>query len=650
MSKEIAILIVDDRQENLLSLEALLQELGVTVIAASSGNEALALLLQYDFALVLLDVQMPEMDGFEVAKLMQANKKTRDIPIIFVTAISMEQKHISRGYEAGAVDYLCKPIDPNILRGKVKIFCDLHESRMKEKLAAEALRQSERQWEMTFDAISDLVSIHDNNFRMIRVNRAACEFFKMEPEELVGSYCYELFHNSSSPCEECPVMTLRKNLQPYSTELVESYWNKCFLVSVSPIFNEKQEFVGVVHIAKDITEKKRLEGQLRQAQKMEAIGTLAGGVAHDFNNILTPIVGFSHLLRMQAVPGSKMEQELKMIFQAAERAGELVKQILSFSRQHNQEMICITIQPIIKEALKLLRSSLPTTIEIQQQIDMTCGAIHADPTQIHQLLMNLCINGAHAMAEKGGVLGVTLSCRELCNEDCQSRLELTPGSYLKLEISDSGCGMGPDILERIFEPYFTTKEKGKGTGMGLAVVHGIVRAHKGHISVDSKPGQGTTFTIFFPMAEEKDSEHDSTQDVRATTLQGAEHVLLVDDEAMIIEVNREILETLGYQVTSETSSERALEIFRTRSNDFDVVITDQTMPGLTGGELARKILEIRPHIPIILCTGFSELVSEEKARDLGVRAYLHKPVSLQDMGATIRRVLEGKEPPDLSNQ
>ncbi len=639
MTKKIDILIVDDRPENLLSLTALLQELEVNVISASSGNEALALLLQYDFALVLLDVQMPEMDGFEVAKLMQANKKTREIPIIFVTAISMEQKHISRGYAAGAVDYLCKPIDPAILQGKVKVFCDLHDSRRKEKEVVEALRQSKNQWEMTFNSISDLVTIHDTNFRIVRVNRATCEFFNKEAEELVGRNCYEFFHNSFNECENCPIHLLKQDLKPYFAEINHSFLKKCFLVSVSPIFNESREFIGVVHIAKDITEKKKLEMQLSQAQKMEAIGTLAGGVAHDFNNILTPIVGFSNLLSMQAVPGSKMARELEMISKAADRAGELVNQILSFSRQQNQEMIRITIQPIIKEALKLLRSSIPTTIEIRQQVDMTCGAISADPTQIHQLLMNLCINSAHAMAEHGGILGVSLSCQEFLDAGLIHQ-DFSPGPYVKLEISDSGCGMEQDIQERIFEPYFTTKEMGKGTGMGLAVVHGIVRDHNAHISVYSQPGKGTTFKIFFPIATEEGSEQNKIKEMSMPIVEGTEHVLLVDDELMINEVNQEILETLGYQVTSETSSENALELFRLHGDDFDLVITDQTMPRLTGSELAKKMLEIRPEIPIILCTGFSELISEEKARDQGIREYLYKPVSIQDMGAAIRRVLE----------
>ena len=641
MSPKPSILIVDDRPDNLLSLTAMLEGLDINIISASSGNEALTLLLQYDFALVLLDVQMPEMNGFEVAELMRAKKKSRTIPIIFITAFSKDQEHIFKGYEAGAVDYIFKPIEQTlIVRHKVKIFCELHQARRKAQEAAETLRQSENQWQMTFDAIGDLVAIHDTDFCILRVNRAMAEFFKQEPAELVGRKCYEIFCSHSRECENCPIISLKQDLRPHTAEISHPDLKKTFLVSASPIFDKEHEFIGVIHIVKDITDKKKLEIQLRQAQKMEAIGILAGGIAHDFNNILTPIVGHAELLRRQAEPESNMKNGLDIILQSTRRATQLVKQILSFSRQKNQEMITITMQPIIKEALNLLRSSLPTTIEIRQEVDINCGPILADPTQIHQLMMNLCTNSGHAMAEHGGVLAVTLSCRELLAEDCRRYPALSPGPYLSLEVSDTGCGMEPDLLERIFEPYFTTKEKGKGTGMGLAVVHGIVTSHKGHISVYSEPGQGTSFRILLPLVEENIVSVEKTHD-DALLPTGTEHVFMVDDEPLIIEVNQEILTALGYRVTSETSSTKALELFRSHGDDFDLVITDLTMPGLTGIELAKEILAIRPETPVILCTGFSELINAEEAHDLGIREYLYKPVTIQDMAITVRRVLAG---------
>ncbi len=379
--------------------------------------------------------------------------------------------------------------------------------------------------------------------------------------------------------------------------------------------------------------------QLRQAQKMEAIGTLASGIAHDFNNILTPIMGHAELIRLRAEPDSAMNKGLDIILQSAGRATQLVKQILSFSRQQYEEMITISIQPIIKEVLKLLRSSLPSIIEIRQEIDAHCGPIMADPTQIHQLLMNLCTNSGHAMAEHGGALSVTLSCADLTADDCLHYPALSPGPHLNLEITDTGYGMAPEIVERIFEPYFTTKEKDQGTGMGLAVVHGIVTTHNGHISVDSEPDQGTTFRILLPIARTDTIPVEETgHDTLLPT--GTEHVLMVDDEQLVVDVNREILSALGYRVTSETSSTKALELFRSHGDDFDLIITDLTMPGLTGIELTKEIIKIRPAIPVILCTGFSELINAEEAHDLGIREFLYKPVTIQDMAVIVRKVLD----------
>ncbi|MCF8056331.1 MAG: response regulator [Desulfocapsa sp.] len=382
-----------------------------------------------------------------------------------------------------------------------------------------------------------------------------------------------------------------------------------------------------------------MEEQLHQARKMEAIGILAGGIAHDFNNILTPIIGYAELLCMKVQDDRMMKNGLDIILQSARRATELVQQILSFSRQQNQTISSCHLQPIVKEALKLIRSTIPTTIEIRQEIDMTCGPVMADPTQIHQLMINLCTNSSHAMTDHGGILSVTLGCRELTEEDCHSYPPLSAGSHLCLEISDTGCGIEKDVLARIFEPYFTTKEKGKGTGLGLAVVHGIVAAHNGHIDVSSKPGQGTVFKIQLPITEVESVRNKEVSDT-ASLPKGTEHVLIVDDEPLVVEINRKILVNLGYRVSSETSSQLALDKFRAQKDDFDLIITDLTMPDLTGIELTKEILKIRPEIPIILCTGFSEKADAENGLDLGIREYLNKPVTIRNMAAIVRRVLD----------
>jgi CheY-like chemotaxis protein len=316
-----------------------------------------------------------------------------------------------------------------------------------------------------------------------------------------------------------------------------------------------------------------------------------------------------------------------------------VQQILAFSRQGKQERKPLNITPLIKEDLKLLRASLPATIEIRQKIEKDSGTIEADPTQIHQIMMNLGTNASHAMGEQGGVLEVSLGNANVNGEMAYAAAEIEPGSYLCLRVSDTGCGMSPEMLKKIFDPYFTTKEVGKGTGLGLAVVHGIVKSYGGGIIVSSEPGKGSAFDIYFPRVEAYEVSRVPHQ-MESMPLGGHERVLLVDDELAIVEVGRNILEHLGYEVVARTSSIEALELFRVNPDRFDLVITDMTMPNLTGDRLTQELLKIRPEIPIILCTGFSERITEEKAKKLGVREFVMKPLVMKDLAQAIQRALD----------
>ncbi len=637
------ILIVDDRQENLISLEAMLDELDINIMQASSGKEALTLLLHHDIALVLLDVQMPNMDGFEVAELMRSSKKTKEIPIIFITAISTDEGHIFHGYESGAVDYICKPIkEPQIVLSKVKVFCDLHLAKRKVEESLISVRESEAQWQLTFDAIGDMVVIQDTDFHMLQVNKATLDFFKLQREEIVGKKCFDIFCPDKELCKRCPILAVKEELVPKTVEMSLGVPQRDFQVTISPIINSNNEFIGVVHIVKDISKQKHLESQLRQAQKMEAIGTLAGGIAHDFNNILTPIVGYANLLRIQVSGDVQLQQGLDTIMEAAGRATELVKQILSFSRRQEQEMIPLNVQTIVKEVLKLLHSTLPTTIELQQEINMDCGQIMADPTQVHQLLMNLCTNSSYAMINEGGVLKVTIQCYDLQDDERTQFPHLFPGNHLCIEVSDTGCGMTEELQKRIFEPYFTTKVKGQGTGMGLSVVHNIIMSHKGDIHVSSKTGKGTTFKILFPIIKQEAKNVPSNEETPLA--EGTEHVLLVDDEQSVRDVHREMLISLGYRVTTASDGQQALDLFRADTAQFDLLFTDMTMPGLTGAELSRESLLLRPDLPIIICTGFSDLLDSSQAEKLGISAFLYKPVTLANMARIMKKALTGNSP------
>jgi CheY-like chemotaxis protein len=315
-----------------------------------------------------------------------------------------------------------------------------------------------------------------------------------------------------------------------------------------------------------------------------------------------------------------------------------VKQILAFSRKSEEELKPVEVKLIVKEALKLLRASLPTTIEICQHIDIESGIVEADPTQIHQLLMNLCTNSAAAMGDDGGLLEVSLTTVDVESQSIPTYLDVDPGPYLKLSVGDTGHGMMPDVLEKIFDPYFTTKEKGKGTGLGLAVVHGIVKRHQGDITVDTTPGKGTAFHVYLPIMEKK-METDKTDAVELLP-KGHERILFIDDEEDLVEIGSKMLSHLGYEVVTKSNSVEVLDLFREQPERFDLVITDMTMPNLTGDKLAKELLRIRPDIPIILCTGFSECITEEKAKKMGICEFSLKPFVMRDLAVTARKALD----------
>ncbi len=382
----------------------------------------------------------------------------------------------------------------------------------------------------------------------------------------------------------------------------------------------------------------RAERQLQQVLKIQAIGTLAGGIAHDFNNILFPIVGYTELTLDEVPEDSTAHQNLEEVLKAAQRAKDLVQQILTFSRQSGQEREPLRVQYIIKEALKLLRATIPSTIEIDHHLKDDCGAVLGDATQIHQVIMNLCTNAYQSMQEKGGKLEISLTEVDISYTDTIERVGLKPGRHLRLTVKDEGCGMEPAVIDRIFEPYYTTKEQGKGTGLGLSVIHGIVKNHGGDITVNSVVGQGSAFHVYLPLIDEVEVKTQICSMTKAA--EGDERILLVDDEEQIVAMERQMLEHLGYQVTASTDSQEALSLFAQHPDNFDLVITDMTMPHMTGDRLAQKLIDIKPGLPVILCTGFNESITEEKALSMGIQKFVMKPVVKNDLASTIRAVLD----------
>ncbi len=389
-------------------------------------------------------------------------------------------------------------------------------------------------------------------------------------------------------------------------------------------------------IKKEIGERERVEAQLRQAQKMEALGTLSGGIAHDFNNMLAAIIGFTELVVGHTPKGSRDERRLARIMEAAIRGRELVRQLLTFSRKTEQEKKPLPVSGIVKETVKLIRATTPATISIRVNVLSESALILGDPTQIQQVLMNLCTNATYAMREKGGNLDIEVSELSVSPSNGDPH-GIAPGQYVKLSVRDTGIGISADIMEKIFDPFFTTKKFGEGTGLGLSVVHGIAKQHDGHIMVESEPSRGSTFTVYFPQITGELEASAVGHDEIPT---GSERILFVDDEEALVEMGEDILAELGYEVASRMNGREALALFRTDPSRFDLVITDQTMPEMTGIDLAREIFSLRPNMPIIMCTGFSYLVDADRALAAGIKAFAMKPLTKREIARTIRNVLD----------
>ena len=523
------------------------------------------------------------------------------------------------------------------------LISDIHER----KCAEEALRESEEKFKTLFNSANDAVYIHDFHGEMFEVNQVACNRLGYSHDELSRMALTGLAMPEQVPL----VIEKLKELQEkeylrFETAHVDLHGNimPVEIISQTIEYNGKQ---AVMSTARDISERKqaeeekrKLEARLIQAHKMEAIGTLAGGIAHDFNNILAAIMGYSELVELDLSKEDRASDNLGEVLKAANRAKQLVRQLLTFSRQSEPEPKPLQMTPIVKEALKLIRASIPATIKIRQEIHCEPDIVLADDVQIHQVLINLCSNAAHAMQGNGGLLNVKLVNLELDAEDLLQYPNLRAGPYIRLSVSDTGCGMDREIKERIFDPFFTTKGPGEGTGMGLAVVHGIVNSHGGAITVYSEPDQGTTFHVLLPGVDGKAPVKDEKM---VSLLRGSERILLLDDEKTLVTMGERMLKRLGYRVVPQTSSVEALEAFRAQPDKFDLVITDQTMPDMTGEHLSRELMNIRSDIPIILCTGYSQIISEKDARAMGIAGYIMKPMVMRELARVIRDVLDRKK-------
>lgn len=499
-----------------------------------------------------------------------------------------------------------------------------------------ALEKSETLYRSLIESIDYGVVLIDKNHRILMANSAQGRLFKVDPNTLIGKHCFNIFGNQDEQCHHCPgqkALTTGK-VQEVETEKIRSDGSKFIIrIKAYPIFNSDRTISSFIEVTEDVTEQRIASEEMQRIRHLESVGVLAGGIAHDFNNILASIYGFTDLALLKSGKDSNIEPELSQIRKASHRGRNLVQQILTLSRKQEEERHPIRISSIIKEALKLIRSSLPSSINIQQDISSQ-SVVFADSTQIHQLIMNLCTNAYQAMHTSTGEISISL--QDCTIEPANTLIEdfvLAPGNYVKLTVSDSGIGMDEETATRIFEPYFTTKDVGKGTGLGLAVVHGIVKSHGGRIKVHSKPGSGATFIIYLPATEEdafieKGAEED-------LNLRGNECIIVVDDEEDIRRSVEEYLTKFGYSVDVFTNGRNAFDAIRNNPNKWDLLITDQTMPEMTGLDLVTETRKIKPDLPVVICSGYSETVNNGNIEKMAPCVFVQKPITMNQLLKTV---------------
>ena len=654
MSKPLRILLVEDNPGDADLIQEMLptgDDPEFSVHCVTHLADAVSHLKKKETDIALLDLDLPDSNGIETVRI--ARQAAPELPIVVLTGNHDEQMGIA-AVQGGAQDFLIKgQTQSNHLARVIRYAVQRH-------CAEEQIRESERFLRSALDALSAHIAIIDASGRVLAANKAWKDFADQYSRHAMrcgentnyftAQQTFKFDNNKEAMNAENFAAGVRDVLDNEKDIFEMEYSLSCgslgklwFHGRITPFPGGGERRVVVAHEntterRRAIEEKMRMAAQLRHSYKMEAIGTLAGGIAHDFNNILSSVIGFTELCLLDVNKGGLLESNMMEVYRAGMRARDLVRQILTFARKDENQVQPTQISTIAKEASKLIRSIIPASIDIRLEVGSE-ALVMADPTQIHQIFMNLFTNAAQAMETDGGQLTIRI---------CQARLDqyfdsmhtrFVPGEFLKITVEDTGIGITPEKLDKIFDPYYTTKGRGEGTGLGLSVVHGIVQACNGEIEVESEPGRGTAFTIYLPIVAQ---EPTATINVPAKLPLGTERILFIDDERPIANMSRQRLSILGYRVTVANSSLEALDRLTAGPKDFDLIITDMSMPQMSGDRLALEAKKLNPNIPIILCTGYSKKISPEKASAIGIDAFIMKPMAVNEMAETIRKVLDAK--------
>lgn len=635
--------VVDDDETVLMLAEDVLSAEGFEVETFRDPARAVEAAVQRPPDIIVLDVMMPGLNGFEFCSRLRANPVGRDVPVLMATSLD-DPTSIDRAYEAGATDFATKPLNWAIETHRLRYMLRAAETAQLLKAKERETRLAKEDWERTFNSFSDVVTLLSPDLRVLRANSATAAALQKPLESIIGAHCYQLFQDANNPCPHCPILKAIQTGAPVSGE--KRYRNPAAdcLLTGAPVTDDEGRLLHVVHMARDLTEQKQLETEYRHAQKMEATGTLAGGIAHDFNNLLMVISGFADSIHSDPEATREQSESADMISQTVQRGAELTRHLLTFSRKGaaKTEKRSLAFNEVAREAQKMLQRVLAKNIAIHVRLAPDLHRVNASSDQLLQVMMNLAVNASHAMPA-GGALTIETRNVRLDADYCRLHPEIQMGDFVLVAVSDTGHGMDEQTQQRIYEPFFTTKKVGEGTGLGLSVVYGIVKDHGGHILCYSEIGVGTTFKLHFPVLQASEDTAASPPPARGLLPGGNETLLVVDDEAHIRNLVRRALTMVGYTVLSAGDGESALLRHGEDENRIRLVLMDLGMPGMGGWECLRKLRALDPRLPVLITTGYGGEDLPERARQEGAVGLISKPYHMDALFRKVREILDASK-------